>query len=171
MVQSLLKPDLHMQTLSADFWISPSKLKQNLVSMLWLLRFSKICELFTDSGLILALILLEILKILCQPTKLACVNPVSAVLRLQLRLSRKVKFPFAIVICLKEWVPTPFHLPKLKGRPLIWRALSRMRSTIFQSLNWFCLHLLPSPLPPLISRCQLYITMTTLYYWLSNPLW
>ena len=70
----LLKPDLHTPTLTANFWNAPSKLRQKIASMQWLLRFWKICELVTDFGPIFAWILLEILKILSRPTKLACVT-------------------------------------------------------------------------------------------------
>ena len=61
----ILKPDLHTPTLSADFWNSPSNLKQNLTAMQWLL---------TDFCPILAWISLANFENLCQPTKSACVN-------------------------------------------------------------------------------------------------
>ena len=54
----MLKPTLHTPTLSADFWSSPSKIKQNLTSMQCLPRFWKIFELFTEFDPILAWILL-----------------------------------------------------------------------------------------------------------------
>ena len=57
-LKSLFKQDLHTPTLSADFWSSPSKIKQNLTSMQCLPRFWKIFELFTEFDPILAWILL-----------------------------------------------------------------------------------------------------------------
>ena len=59
---SSLKLDLHTPTLSADFWNSPSKLRQNLASMQWFLRFWKICEQVTDFGPTCAWVLLGNLK-------------------------------------------------------------------------------------------------------------